>query len=487
MDPSFCSLFGPETDDIDETETSSSDSELSELKDDVFTQDRLPPEPQLGNIEYKLKLLNVSKHRFEHLVTQMKWRLREGGGEAIYEIGVADSGIMYGLNAEEMKMSLNTLQKMAKKLKATTNILKRKYVDRGRSVVEVLIRRIPDDKHVEIRVCVLGAAEAGKSTMLGVLTYGEKDNGRGRSRLNIFRHMHEIQTGRTSCISHELLGFDNCGNIINYKYNEMMTAEEISDRSTKLISFIDLAGLRRYFKTTVQAVSGYSPHYSMLVIASGSINAMTIEHLTILKAFKIPFFIVITKIDLTPPDNTIQSLDNLLMEIDSQKIPLIINSKDDLTMFDNQNDDLVPIFSVSNVTGKGLDLVQQFLYILSPKINKSEKEKLEQEPPEYHIDEIFRVAEVGTVVGGLLVKGIVQEKMKMKIGPLEDGSFRSVGIVKSVHRNKAPCRMVKAGQSASLSFSLMHKLPPLRSGMVLIPEDDEDHYGTFFFQVSYRI
>lgn len=38
----------------------------------------LPPECADGNIEYKLKLINPSQSRFEHLVTQMKWRLREG-------------------------------------------------------------------------------------------------------------------------------------------------------------------------------------------------------------------------------------------------------------------------------------------------------------------------------------------------------------------------------------------------------------------------
>lgn len=38
----------------------------------------LPPECADGNIEYKLKLINPSRTRFEHLVTQMKWRLREG-------------------------------------------------------------------------------------------------------------------------------------------------------------------------------------------------------------------------------------------------------------------------------------------------------------------------------------------------------------------------------------------------------------------------
>lgn len=38
----------------------------------------LPPEPQEGNVEYKLKLINPSPNRLQQLVTQMKWRLEEG-------------------------------------------------------------------------------------------------------------------------------------------------------------------------------------------------------------------------------------------------------------------------------------------------------------------------------------------------------------------------------------------------------------------------
>ena len=68
-----------------------------------------------GNIEYKLKLLNPTASRFEHLVTQMKWRLQEGHGEAIYEIGVADSGALRGLSTGDMEDSLNTLKKMAER------------------------------------------------------------------------------------------------------------------------------------------------------------------------------------------------------------------------------------------------------------------------------------------------------------------------------------------------------------------------------------
>ena len=35
------------------------------------SQQSLPPEPQSGNVEYKLKLVNPSEHRIQHLVTQV--------------------------------------------------------------------------------------------------------------------------------------------------------------------------------------------------------------------------------------------------------------------------------------------------------------------------------------------------------------------------------------------------------------------------------
>lgn len=64
---------------------------------------------------------------------------------------------------------------------------------------------------------MLGNVDAGKSTLLGVLTHDELDNGRGRARLNLFRHLHEIQTGRTSSISHEILGFNSKGEVCTFK------------------------------------------------------------------------------------------------------------------------------------------------------------------------------------------------------------------------------------------------------------------------------
>ena len=55
-------------------------------------------------------------------MTQMKWRLREGNGEAIYEMGVEDNGIMTGLSEDDMDSSLDTLQEMARRLGATVQV-----------------------------------------------------------------------------------------------------------------------------------------------------------------------------------------------------------------------------------------------------------------------------------------------------------------------------------------------------------------------------
>lgn len=457
-----------------------------------FEQGILPPEPQLGNIEYKLKLINPTPQRFEHLVTQMKWRLREGKGEAVYEIGVQDSGFLHGLSVADMAASLDTLRKMATKLGASTTILRRKTVSSQRSVTEVLVRKIPDDQHsIEVRLSVLGGVNAGKSTLLGVLTQGELDNGRGSARLNMFRHRHEIQSGRTSCISHEAVGFDTEGNLINLAL-DMMTAEEITEKSSKLITFLDLGGHRKFLKTTVQALTGYLPHFSMLVVSAEGINSMTYEHLDLIQALDISYFIVVTKIENTSPDATLTKLKTIIETVECQKIPFLIQSNDDVITAGARQfpEQIVPIFYVSNVTGDGLDLLTRFLFLLSPSVSNAEKERLEQEPCEFIVDEIFKIPGIGPVVGGLLVKGVLTEGTQMRIGPLQNGSFHPV-TVQSIHRNRAPCRMVRAGQSASLAFIQNENLPSLRSGMILLYTNPNapmvelaEPYGSWFFQVS---
>lgn len=107
--------------------------------------------------------------------------------------------------------------------------------------------------------------------------------------------------------------------IVNY--SELLCSEEICERSSKLVTFLDLAGHRKYLKTTVSGLSGYVPHYVMMVVsAMAGIMGMTREHLVLARALEVPFFVVVTKIDLTSPNPTIFSIEALLKSTGCQKV-----------------------------------------------------------------------------------------------------------------------------------------------------------------------
>lgn len=139
---------------------------------DYSNESEFPPEEEEGNVEYKvrltvlfgikaymihglfqLKLVDPSPSRFEHLVTQMKWRLREGQGEAIYEIGVEDTGILAGLSDREMDASISTLRRMANQLCASVTLLRERDIEDDsctshKRVAELLVRKVPENQQV---------------------------------------------------------------------------------------------------------------------------------------------------------------------------------------------------------------------------------------------------------------------------------------------------------------------------------------------------
>ncbi|CAF4977968.1 unnamed protein product [Rotaria sp. Silwood1] len=458
------SLFGPSDDEDDNEQVSRS----------PFILTGLPPEPQEGNIEYKLKLVDPNPFRLEHLITQMNWRLQEGQGEALYEIGVEDCGTLSGVSSEELEASLATLKKMADRLGASITILHERKLENDRHIVEVLVRKVPDDQYfIDLRVAVLGTVDSGKSSLVGVCTHGELDNGRGRARLNLFRHLHEIQTGRTSSITHEILGFNNLGQSIDYGC--CRTANEICNRSTKIITFIDLAGHTKYMKTTLFGLAAHAADFAMLCVdAPSSVVDTTREHFSYARTLDVPVFVVINKIDLcskTSIQQTITCLTYLLKHGNGSThlLPYVVQTEEDLVksadMFVEKT--ICPIFAVSCVTGENIDLLKKFLNILSPRLSTKDQERLALLPVEYRIDEIYRNNESGAaVVGGTLRSGLIREGESYLVGPLLDGTFLPVKVT-TIHRYRVPRRIVRAGQAASLS--LLHiGGSRLRKGMVLV-------------------
>jgi GTPase len=70
------------------------------------------------------------------------------------------------------------------------------------------------EQKAECVIAVCGPVDAGKSSLIGVLTSGQLDNGRGCARNKILVHPHERETGRTSNISYNPLIYNESSDSI---------------------------------------------------------------------------------------------------------------------------------------------------------------------------------------------------------------------------------------------------------------------------------
>lgn len=359
-------------------------AELDDLLDTLEFSDKEPRLPL-----HKLLLSDDndddSAILLDQLVELLTLRLDEGHGEALFDIGYEHNGDPMHLTKTDWDKAWARLQAAARKANADCQLLLTRNVggdvesqlaanEKDKDCTgKVLIRQNPAtvENVIETRIAVVGNVDAGKSSMLGVLVKGDLDDGRGRARVNLFRHKHEIETGRTSSVGMEIMGFDTHGQVITSDTpGRKLSWEEIGRRSAKVITFTDLAGHERYLRTTVFGLLSSSPNYCLLMVAANNgLIGMSKEHLGIALALNVPVMVVITKIDICPPqilEQTITQITKILKSPGARKIPIFINNRDECintaTQFVSQR--ITPIFQISNVTGKNLDLVRTFLNIL---------------------------------------------------------------------------------------------------------------------------
>jgi GTPase len=428
----------------------------------------ISPEKDDGNIEYKTKLLDSSEERIQRLASQMRYRTEEGFGESIYVIGVSDSGDLIGLDEDEFNKSFNNLLLAAKKNNYTISIVTQKKLNNNKKVYELLVRENNEDKYIDIKVAVAGSVDAGKSSFLSVLTNGKLDNGRGSARLSIFNFPHEVASGRTSSIAHHILGFDDKGKITNYSTHKKGWSDIVRD-SRKIISFYDLCGHEKYLKTTILGLSSSFPDMCFIMIGGNmGITRITQEHIFLCVTMGIPFSIVITKIDICKNrtnvlKETVRSVKRLLKLPGIRRIPYNIYNKDDvITCTKNiHSESIVPIFYVSNVTGEGLDYVKILLNLLRKTPNNINN----IEDVEYHIDTIFYVQGVGTVVGGQLISGTISVGDRLLLGP-NNGKYTSVQV-RSIHCKRVPVQKVEYGSYVCLGLRKIER-KNVRKGNVLL-------------------
>lgn len=455
--------------------------------DELDIIDKLGLADESSHIPLKALLLNPTEENVKTLTEYLQGRLAEGYGEALFDLGLEESGDSMNFSKEEWDNALSRLEQAACGVNADYRVLMTRNVggevevgpanpkDKG-ACGKLIIRRKPEtvDDVIETRIAVVGNVDAGKSTMLGVLVKGGLDDGRGKARVNLFRHKHEIESGRTSSVGMEIMGFDSRGEVVSSNVaGRKLTWEEIGRRSAKVISFTDLAGHERYLRTTVFGLLSSEPNYCLLMVAANNgLIGMSKEHLGIALALNVPVMVVITKIDICPPqilEQTITQLTKILKSPGARKIPIFIKNREECintaTQFISRR--ICPIFQVSNVTGDNLDLVRTFLNILPHHGNYNADAALE-----FHVNDTFSVPFVGTVVSGVVKSGVIHTGDTILIGPDSIGQFTTTKV-RSIERKRIQAPGCSAGQSASLALRNVRR-KDVRKGMVVLHKPDNN-------------
>ena len=397
----------------------------------------------------------------------------EGTQGALYEIGVSDDGTFVGLTEDELEESLTTLRAMAFSLGCKVKVLRMVLVGKcqwteeiqqavfpiGKAhtenlwVAEALVtpshdsnkhaiimesedlgaarvleaQRISQSPKIErvesqteqLRVSLTGSTTSGKSSLLGTLSTSTLDNGRGKSRLSLLKHRHEIISGISSSVTPELIGYHDMRDgsqgihssvsVVNYASGNVSSWNDIHSASEpgRLVFCTDSAGHPRYFRTTVRGLVSWAPHWTICCVAandedvstskSGEIlvsqetlssNSVYLDdsraHLILCLKLNLPLVVVVTKYDLTSKRGLRQTLAKILSMLKSsgrqpnifptndpsyQELQLqrLGKSEEEVVQQDinrvkqNQIHLWVPIVLTSAVTGRGISQLHALL------------------------------------------------------------------------------------------------------------------------------
>lgn len=323
----------------------------------------------------------------------------------------------------------------------------------------------------------------------------------------------------------------------------------ISSSPSKMVNLLDTAGDPRYFKSTIKGLCAKSPDFAMITMSSLILfqtklkklnekdyqnqREATISHIRLTRALKRRLFLVVTKTDLVPNDVTIKDFECELASILACRDPSSSNSQVENSSFkihivESEMDaqecaatissespylpvHTVPVFLISNVTGKMLPELHKFLSLLMKGSTNTQNNDaialspglsayslysssrngspplealfLDRTPSAtgavLHIGDYFRLDTVGDVIEGWVESGSIQVGDELWVGPdtnSPDGDYTKV-VIRSIHSaKKMGMKRINHGQSATLAISLKDKKgrSALRRGAVLISNKEEE-------------
>lgn len=318
----------------------------------------------------------------------------------------------------------------------------------------------------DFRAAMLGNVDAGKSTLVGCLTRGMLDDGRGKARSFVLKHQHELKRGQTSSVSLALLGYREGEQVMPVSQSVEAARKghqkdffEVASKATHRVTLVDLCGHEKYLKSSIYGLTAMNPDCAMVVIgAERGIQRMTREHIGLCCALRIPFFIVETKVDMVP-ENVLRETQMKIRRIlkrAARKGFYVRESADmegAIKCMDTNQVAFAPVFEVSSVTGQNMDLLREFIKQLA--LHKSRKSpsleahtKTVQGDAEHEIKEDEARDTEAKDTEGTVLDSATSDANDIFVSPLgEDGV--------AVTPMSAGGNAISAAQSATTSMNFM--------------------------------
>lgn len=267
-----------------------------------------------------------------------------------------------------------------------------------------------------LRIGISGNVDSGKSTFLGVLKSGIFDDGKGKTRQEIFNHPHERETGRTSSVSQRSI--------------------LVNDRK---IHFHDLPGHEKYFRTMIFGLGSSYPNAALVMIeATRGVQKMTKEHIITAIYLRVPIIVVITKIDVAPKKvlkNNIKNIQKMFKNVGKESY--MVQKEEDVDhCLKNLSDKFIPIFQISNVKGNNMeppyehfkfDYVKNFI----SKLPVDTVTIQHKENPLVVIDKSFRAKGYPFIASGYMRSGQLNIGDKILLGPVNNEYIKVT--IRSIH------------------------------------------------------
>ncbi len=364
-----------------------------------------------------------------------------------------------------------------------------------------------------MNIAVVGSVDAGKSTLISVLTNNIKDDGNGSARNIILVHPHEKSSGRTSDVGYHPLNF-YAESDVNSSKNTLLLSD--NNHNQPHLHLLDLAGHEAYLKTTLRGLTQYAPSFALVAVSlSKGPTDITTEHLTICRTLGIPIILVFTKCDLVLSTNNdenlskkshedlmlnetgINNLKNTICIMKSISIKFSYDAKQEKVMekFLNSPFNVCPYFIISSKLGYQIDMLRLFLMKLqhyhlgNTTLNtdftlnlRSPKDTMKNKILTFCRDKkiknllfVYRpffVEGVGQILHGLNMCGTINKNDKLYLGPINN-TFHQIKIrsINDEARKDTACLL--EGYSGCLSYRYICEEPKcprtsLYNGKVLI-------------------